>query len=64
MIVVVKDVGIIMDNNGLDEVMLVAFDGRFNGAGVGGGGAVVEERRIPSLRMSSSSEQVEARASN
>lgn len=29
-----------------------------------GGGAVVEERRIPSLRMSSSSEQVEARASN
>lgn len=37
MIVVVKDVGIIMDNNGLDEVMLVAFDGRFNGAGVGGG---------------------------
>lgn len=46
MIVVVKDVGIIMDNNGLDEVMLVAFDGRFNGAGVGG--AVVEERRIPS----------------
>lgn len=30
----------------------------------GGGGRVVEERRIPSLCMSSSSEQVEARASN
>ena len=33
MIVVVKDGGIIMDNNGLEEVTLVAFDGAFNGGG-------------------------------
>lgn len=36
MIVVVKDGGIIMDNNELEEVTLVAFDGGFNGGGWGG----------------------------
>lgn len=35
---VVKDGGIIMDNNGLEEVTLVAFDGGFNGGGGGRGG--------------------------